>query len=60
MNTVLTMPMFGYTDIQQLFLDCSPHYRVGNIHIPIVALNAADDPFCPGYGKLRIVLVTAC
>ncbi len=44
------VPMFGFESIQQMFLEGSPHLRVGDINIPVVALNAADDPFCPESG----------
>ena len=43
----LIIPMFGYQDHTHVYRDTSPHLRVSDIHIPVVTLNAADDPFCP-------------
>ncbi len=42
--------MFGFESIHQMLVEGSPHLRVGDINIPVVALNAADDPFCPESG----------
>ena len=42
--------MFGYKDFNEIYLDSSPHFRVKDISIPVVAMNAADDPFCPEFG----------
>ncbi len=49
-HTEIFVPMFGFESIQQMFLEASPHFRVGDINMPVVALNAADDPFCPESG----------
>ena len=43
--------MFGYKDFNEVYLDSSPHFRVEDISIPVVAMNAADDPFCPEFGR---------
>ncbi len=42
--------MFGFESLEQMYLIASPHFRVRDIPIPVVALNAADDPFCPEAG----------
>lgn len=47
MAHTVTLPMFGYRDLAHLYEDGSPHLRTSHLHIPIVAINAADDPFCP-------------
>ncbi|KAL5493878.1 hypothetical protein EMCRGX_G015112 [Ephydatia muelleri] len=47
MAHTVTLPMFGYRDLAHLYEDGSPHLRTTHLHIPIVAINAADDPFCP-------------
>ena len=52
MAHTVTLPMFGYRDLAHLYEDGSPHLRTSHLHIPIVAINAADDPFCPEHGKL--------
>ena len=56
LNTVVTLPMFGYKDFNEIYLDSSPHFRVEDISIPVVAMNAADDPFCPEFGMHYVVL----
>ena len=48
--------MFGYKDFNEIYLDSSPHFRVEDISIPVVAMNAADDPFCPEFGMHYVVL----
>ncbi|KAL5493886.1 hypothetical protein EMCRGX_G015121 [Ephydatia muelleri] len=47
MAHTVTLPMFGYRDLAHFCEDGSPHLRTPHLHIPIVAINAADDPFCP-------------
>ncbi len=42
--------MFGFENAQHMYKDTSPHFRVEDIDIPVVALNSADDPFCPETG----------
>ena len=56
LNTVVTLPMFGYKDFNEVYLDSSPHFRVEDISIPVVAMNAADDPFCPEFGMPILLL----
>ena len=56
LNTVVTLPMFGYKDFNEVYLDSSPHFRVEDISIPVVAMNAADDPFCPEFGMHFVVI----
>ena len=41
------VPMFGFKSVHHMILEGSPHFRVSDINIPVVAMNAADDPFCP-------------
>ncbi len=44
--------MFGYESFQDLFSACSPTALVSEFTIPILSLNADDDPFTPEYGEL--------
>jgi len=48
---VVTLPMFGYKTVDELYQDCSPHIRLEDLSIPVLSLNAADDPFCPDFSK---------
>ena len=50
-NDVLILPMFGYKDKDELYHDCSAYHRVEDFTVPVVALNSADDPFCPPDGE---------
>ena len=50
LGVVVTLPMFGYKTMDELYQDCSPHIRVEDLSIPVLSLNAADDPFCPEFG----------
>ena len=58
LNTTLLMPMFGYKDPVELYQDVSPHNRLEHITVPVLALNAADDPFCPETGNTITRVVT--
>ena len=40
--------MFGFKDAVALRDYGSPHHRVSEIRIPLVCLNAEDDPACVG------------
>jgi predicted alpha/beta-fold hydrolase len=40
-------PMFGYNTVYDYYHDASNYYRIGKIKIPMLFLNAADDPICP-------------
>ncbi|XP_064382470.1 protein ABHD1-like [Halichondria panicea] len=46
---VLVFPMFGYKNFQDLFSACSPTALISDFTIPILSLNADDDPFTPEY-----------
>ena len=53
---VLVFPMFGYGSFQDVFDACCPTSRIDDIHIPVLGLNAADDPFTPPHGMNTIEL----
>ena len=41
-------PMFGFKDSISMKDNGSPHLRVAEITIPLLCLNAEDDPICLG------------
>ena len=47
--------MFGYKDQDEFFHDCSAYHRVKDLSIPVIAVNSADDPFCPPNSKFTIL-----
>ncbi len=49
-HTEIFVSMFGFESIHQMLVEGSPRLRVGDINIPVVALNAADDTFSPESG----------
>ena len=50
-NELMVLPMFGYSSMEHVFKDGSPHLRVQSVTTPILALNAQDDPFCPAHSE---------
>ncbi|XP_023930541.1 protein ABHD1-like, partial [Lingula anatina] len=45
----LTSKMFGYKDWQEYYKDATLHDKCHHIQVPLLCLNAADDPFSPLY-----------
>ncbi|CDS35490.1 Alpha [Echinococcus multilocularis] len=43
----LTVDMFGYTSVDEYYAHASPATKIDRVRIPILCLNAADDPFVP-------------
>ncbi|VDM34391.1 unnamed protein product [Hydatigera taeniaeformis] len=43
----LTVDMFGYKSVDEYYADASPATKIDRVRIPILCLNAADDPFVP-------------
>uniref|UniRef100_A0A8C6SR63 Phospholipase ABHD3 n=1 Tax=Neogobius melanostomus TaxID=47308 RepID=A0A8C6SR63_9GOBI len=42
-----TIHLFGYKSCAEYYHDASPAYKLHNTTVPILCLNAADDPFSP-------------
>ncbi|VUZ39767.1 unnamed protein product [Hymenolepis diminuta] len=43
----ITVDMFGYKSVDEYYTDASPATKIHRVRIPILCLNAADDPFVP-------------
>nr|CDS27814.1 abhydrolase domain containing 3 [Hymenolepis microstoma] len=43
----LTVDMFGYKSVEEYYADASPASKIHRVRIPVLCLNAADDPFVP-------------
>eukprot|EP01135_Chromosphaera_perkinsii_P002764 Nk52_evm132s226 gene=Nk52_evmTU132s226 len=46
-DTRVTAPMFGFDSLEHYYTHISPHSKVYDVKIPLLCLNAVDDPFCP-------------
>ena len=49
------LPMFGYSTLDEYLHDWSPCHRLDGITIPVLAVNASDDPFCPIHSQFSII-----
>ncbi|KAM7534265.1 hypothetical protein Aperf_G00000105135 [Anoplocephala perfoliata] len=46
-DAAITVDMFGYKSVDDYYADASPATKIDRIRIPLLCLNAADDPFVP-------------
>ena len=46
-----TSKQFGYPTYKEYYEDACIHRKVSDIKIPLLCLNAADDPFSPAHGR---------
>ena len=44
-DSLFTSPQFGYKDVKEYYTDACIALKVQNIKVPVLALNAEDDPF---------------
>ena len=49
--------MFDYRDHDHVHEHASPSLKVHEVSIPVLAVNSADDPFCPLHGGWGYCLV---
>lgn len=52
-----TAPMFGYCTWEDYYRDACIHDKVHNLKVPVLCLNAADDPFSPADGKINYTYI---
>ena len=45
-----TAPMFGYPTWEDYYKDACVHDKVHSLEVPVLCLNAADDPISPKDG----------
>ncbi|VDL42356.1 unnamed protein product [Hymenolepis diminuta] len=43
----LTVEMFGYNSLEEYHADATPATKIGRVKVPVLCLNAADDPYVP-------------
>ena len=61
LSSTVVLSMFEYKDHQHIHETSSPSLRARDLPIPVLAVNSADDPFCPphgGWGYLPVLEVT--
>ena len=49
-----TSLQFGYSGYKDYYDDACIHNKIQHINIPLLCLNAADDPFSPEHGSYTV------
>lgn len=55
-HTQVTVPLFGYTCLDEYYKDSCNNGKVHKIEAPLVCLTAADDPFVPKDSEIYNVI----
>jgi len=45
----LTAPCFGFASVAEYYADASSDQRLSSVRVPLLAVNAFDDPLAPGH-----------
>ena len=51
-DSKFTIPMFGFTSTEEYFAVASPDNKIDRVRVPVLCLNAADDPLVPYESEL--------
>jgi len=46
-HSQISVPLFGYTSLDEFYTDCSNKDKVHKIMAPLVCIASCDDPFVP-------------
>lgn len=52
-DTRFTSKLFGYESCEHYYKEASLHDKIHALEVPVLTLNAADDPFSPLHGMDR-------
>lgn len=51
----MTVDMFGYKSVEEYYTIASPASKINRVRVPVLCLNAADDPFVPFSSKFIVM-----